>query len=85
MEIFYWLHENFANNFFKTETNNNVIIVLKCVCKRATEKNKRVRVVKSKPEALRHFKVDPVLNINFLFTDQSYLHTLFTFQQKKIC
>ena len=30
---------------------------------RATEKRKRVRMVKSKPNALRNFKVDPVLKI----------------------
>ena len=31
---------------------------------RATEKQKWVRAVKSKPKALQHFKVDPVLNID---------------------
>ena len=30
---------------------------------RATEKHKSVRVIKSKPKSLRHFKVDPVLKI----------------------
>ena len=32
--------------------------------KRTTEKFKRVRMVKSKPKALQHFKVDPVLKID---------------------
>ena len=31
---------------------------------RATEKHKCVKAVKSKPTALRHFKVDPVLKID---------------------
>ena len=30
---------------------------------RATENHKWVRAVKSKPKALRHFKVDPVLKM----------------------
>ena len=30
---------------------------------RATEKHKLVRVLKSKPKTLRHFKVDPILKI----------------------
>ena len=32
--------------------------------KKATEKHKCVRAVKSKPKALRHFKVYPVLKID---------------------
>ena len=31
---------------------------------RASKKHKRVRAVKSKPKALRHFKVDPVFKID---------------------
>ena len=33
-------------------------------CNRLTEKHNRVKAVKSKPKALRHFKVDPVLKID---------------------
>ena len=34
---------------------------------RATEKHKKVRAVKSKPKAVRHFKVDRVLKIDDTF------------------
>ena len=37
---------------------------------RATEKHKKVRAVKSKPKAVRHFKVDPVLKIDETFMKQ---------------
>ena len=39
--------------------------------KRITEKYKRVRMVKSKPKALQHFKVDPVLKIDETFFKQA--------------
>ena len=39
--------------------------------KRTTEKYKRVRMVKSKPKALQHFKVDPVLKIDETFYKQA--------------
>ena len=39
--------------------------------KRATEKYKRVKMVKSKPKALQHFKVDPVLKIDETFYKQA--------------
>ena len=37
---------------------------------RATEKFKWIRAVKSKPKALRHFNVDPVLKIDETFYKQ---------------
>ena len=42
--------------------------------KRATEKHKRVRAVKSKLRALRHFKVNPVLKIDETINKQ-YVNT----------
>ena len=39
--------------------------------KRTTEKYKRVRMVKSKPNALQHFKVDPDLKIYDTFYKQA--------------
>ena len=50
---------NCANNFLKTKAN-----------KRFAEKQ-LVRVVKSKPKALRHFKVDPFLKIDETFHKQA--------------
>ena len=43
---------------------------------RVTEKHKWVRAVKSKPKALRHFKVDPVLKMMKLFTSRLNLFVL---------
>ena len=43
----------------------------KMYMKRTTEKYKRVRMVKSKPNALQHFKVDPVLKIDETFYKQA--------------
>ena len=43
----------------------------KMYMKRTTEKYKRVRMVKSKPKALQHFKVDPVLKIDETFYKQA--------------
>ena len=54
------INENFANYFLKPKANNKCLIVLKCTCK-GLQKSISVNVVKSKPKALRHFKVDPVL------------------------
>ena len=65
------IDENFCNYFLKTKTNNICFIVLKCTCKRLEEKHKRVRAVKSKPKALRYFKVDPVLKIDETFCKQA--------------
>ena len=38
---------------------------------RDTEKHKCVRAVKSKPKALRHFKVDPLLKMDETVSKQS--------------
>ena len=46
------IDENFANYFLKTKANNKCFLELK------------VRAVKSKPKAFRHFKVDLVLTID---------------------
>ena len=54
------IDENFVDYFLKTKANNKCFLLQK----RATEKYKNTRGVKSKPKALRHFKVDPVLKID---------------------
>ena len=56
------IYENFANYFLKTKANNKCFIVLKCTYK-GLQKS-MIRAVKSKPKALRHFKVDPVIKID---------------------
>jgi len=56
------INENFANYFLNTKANNKCFILLKCTCKGL--QHKWVRAVKSKPKALRHFKVDPILKID---------------------
>ena len=43
----------------------------KMYIKRTTEKYKRVKMVKSKPKALQHFKVNPVLKIDETFYKQA--------------
>ena len=42
---------NFANYFLKNQSLLQVLYIVKCTCKRATEKYKWVRAVKSKPKA----------------------------------
>jgi len=43
------LDKNFANYFLiKKQVKNKFFLVLKCTCKRATEKHKWVKTVKSK-------------------------------------
>ena len=64
-------NENFANYFLKTKVNNKCSIVLKYNILRPTENRKWVRAVKSKPKALTHFKVDPVLKIDETFYKQA--------------
>ena len=56
-------YENFANYFLKIKATKKCFTVLKCTCKGLAEKHEGVRAVKSKPKALRQFKVDPVLKI----------------------
>ena len=60
------IYENFANNFLTTTVINKSGIVLKCACL-GLQENIWVRVVKSKPKALWHFKVDSVLKIDAKF------------------
>ena len=58
--------ENFANYFVKIKSKNKCCIVLKGYVKGY----RKVRAVKSKPQVLRHFKVDPVLKIDETFYKQ---------------
>ena len=53
------------------KANNKCSIVLKYNILRPTENRKWVRAVKSKPKALTHFKVDPVLKIDETFYKQA--------------
>ena len=42
----------------------STFLVLKCTCKGLQKKHEWVRAIKSKPKALWHFKVEPVLKID---------------------
>ena len=66
------IYENFVFSFFKSKANNKCFILLKCTCKGLQKKQVR-RAVKSKPKALRHFKVDSssVLKIDETFFKQA--------------
>ena len=43
---------------------------------RAIEKHKWVRAVQSKPKALRHFRVDPVLKIDKICSKADWIYVL---------
>ena len=48
----------------KTRYGKSSILQIGKIMSRATDKHKRVRAVKFKPKALRHFKVDNVSKID---------------------
>ena len=54
------IDENYANYFFKTKTNNKWFIVQENDYRKVKEN----LILKSKPKALQHFKVDLVLKID---------------------
>ena len=64
------IYENFVFSFFKSKANNKCFKLLKCTCKGLQKKQVR-RAVKSKPKALRHFKVDPILKTDQTFFKQA--------------
>ena len=61
------LDENFHKYFLKSKTKNKLFIVLKCTCKGLQKSISELE----RYNALRHFKVDPVLKINETFKKQA--------------
>ena len=54
------IDEKFSNYFLKTKANNKGFKELKRTCKGQQKTIGELEFIKSKPKALRHFKVDPV-------------------------
>jgi len=54
------IDEKFSNYFLKTKANNKGFKELKRTCKGQQKSIGELEFIKSKPKALRHFKVDPV-------------------------